>query len=253
MPVNTDRGTLTESFAPFPDDLPPLAAPKELVWDAEVSLCLENHKLIWEEVLDRPAAPSTTAQDKAIEEFKATSAVTSQAPADLLELAELVRLRAEVQRLATHSRQLDDARRAAADGLAQQQRDFDNYRVRVQRERDNLREHITCEIVKQFLPLMDNLTRALATQQGALSTNAEMRFVQGISLIAGQIEEMLANLGVTPVVGLGTPFDPAVHEAVALDAGTPFPPNTVTEELQRGYQLGSRLIRAAIVKVSVNS
>lgn len=282
MSANANHITLSESSLPLPGNLATFADTKELVWDEEFALCLENPALIWEELLDvpgpapaqqtetavastpteaetLPTVPQATAAAtvKAIEEFTPAAPPAlpkaEPSPGGGPELVELVGLRAEVRRLAAHCRTLEIARRETSDCLAQQQRDFENLRGRVQREREGFRDYTICEIVKQFLPLMDNLTRALASQQTTLSTNAEMRFVQGISLIAGQIEEMLQGLGITTVAGVGHPFDPRVHEAVALDSGTPFPPNTVTEELQRGYQLGERLIRAAIVKVSVNS
>jgi len=69
-------------------------------------------------------------------------------------------------------------------------------------------------------------------------------------MVNQQLNEVLAEMGVLPIASIGEPFDPHFHEAVATEVSTEFPPNTVTGELLRGYRVGDRVIRAAMVKVS---
>ena len=167
-------------------------------------------------------------------------------------IAELVAARAEIRRLETRCANLEESHHEAGKQQARRQADFDNDRRRVERERDEMRFLTVGEVVKQLMPLVDNLLRALAMQAREATTpeNDPQHFVQGVQLIAQQLDDILSNLGIEIVPSVGHPFDPEIHEAVALDATAAFPPQTVSQEILRGYRLGARVLRPAMVKVA---
>jgi molecular chaperone GrpE len=161
------------------------------------------------------------------------------------ELAELVALRSELKRLQTALAESQDA-------VARRQADFENYRKRVERERTETYNRILGELVQKLLPVVDNLGRALDAERSLeASESKEFRhFLNGIELIAKQHNEVLESFGVAPIAAVGERFDPHIHEAVVTEPSDEHEPDTVVEELVRGYRIGDRLLRPAMVKVS---
>jgi molecular chaperone GrpE len=160
-------------------------------------------------------------------------------------LAELIATRAELKRVEAER---DDL----LDRLARRQADFDNYRKRVERERGETYNRVVGEVVSQLLPVLDNLRRALDTEASLQAGESEefRHFLHGVELILKQLNGVLENLGVQPVASVGQPFDPHIHEAVATEQTEDYEPDTVMQEIVRGYRLGERLLRPAIVKVA---
>ncbi len=132
------------------------------------------------------------------------------------------------------------------------QTDFDNFRKRTERERSDTFQNQISNLATQMLPVLDNLNRALdaASQFGIEHSNDFRQFFDGIVLVNQQLNEILSEMGVQPVRTVGAAFDPNYHDAVATEETNDFPPNTITEELLRGYRIGDKLIRAAMVKVA---
>jgi molecular chaperone GrpE len=130
------------------------------------------------------------------------------------------------------------------DRLLRTAADFDNYRKRVDRERRDLAEQTAGEAIKDLLPIIDNLERALQ----AAAEDDPLR--KGVELIHKQMLEMLRKRGVTPIEALGADFDPNVHEAVTHEESDQHREGEVMEDLQRGYKVGERLLRPAMVKVA---
>jgi molecular chaperone GrpE len=161
------------------------------------------------------------------------------------ELAELVALRAELKRLQAALAESQDA-------VARRQADFENYRKRVERERTETYNRVLGELVKKLLPVVDNLGRALDAERSLeASESKEFRhFLNGVELIAKQLNEVLESFGVAPIAAVGERFDPHIHEAVVTEPTDEHEPDTVVEELVRGYRIGDRLLRPAMVKVS---
>jgi molecular chaperone GrpE len=128
--------------------------------------------------------------------------------------------------------------RAERDGLferlARLQAEFDNARKREQRA------------VEQFLPVLDNFKLALDSK----GTAEQLR--TGVELIAKQMDEVLRGLNVTPVETVGQPFDPRLHEALESVERTDLPDHQVIDEIRRGYRIKERLLRPALVRISVN-
>jgi len=142
--------------------------------------------------------------------------------------------------VAQRDQYLDQAQRALAD-LA-------NYRRRVEQERNASREIATRGLLSQFVPIIDDLHRALAHVP---ENEKESGWVQGVQLIEKKLMSLLEREGVTPIEALGKPFDPAFHEAVATEPGST--QNVVVEVYQTGYKHGNSLLRPAMVKVGDKS
>jgi len=163
-------------------------------------------------------------------------------------LAELLASRAELKRLRVA---LSEAREAAA----RRQADFENYRKRIERERGEAHNRIVAEVAGKLLPVVDNLARALDAERSVeASESKEFRhFLHGVELISKQLNEVLESLGVQPVTAVGERFDPHLHEAVVTEPSDEYEADTVIEEMTRGYRLGDRLLRPAMVKVAARS
>jgi molecular chaperone GrpE len=127
------------------------------------------------------------------------------------------------------------------------QAEFDNFRKRLQKDLDQERQYRAMGIVRDFLPGLDNLQRAL---QAAKSGGDLQQLVQGVQMVAQQLEDALGKSAVTPIVAAGQPFDPNLHEAVTQIPTNEHPPLTVLQEVERGYMLHDRVVRPSKVIVS---
>ena len=144
---------------------------------------------------------------------------------------------------------LDTMRRekeALQDRLLRTAAEFDNYRKRVERDRREQAEAATANALTGLLPIIDDLERALKTPVGAEVEG----FRKGIELIHQQMVELLRKRGVTSIDAVGTEFDPRYHQAVAHESSPEHREGEVIEEFARGYMLGDRLLRPAMVKVA---
>lgn len=161
-------------------------------------------------------------------------------------VAELVATRAELKRVEAEVEELKDR-------LARRQADFENYRKRVERERSETYERVVVEIAAKLLPVLDNLKRALDTEASMESEESDefRHFLSGVDLIFKQLSGVIEALGVKPVLSVGERFDPHIHEAVVSEATDEHEPDTVMEEIIRGYRMGDKLIRPALVKVAL--
>jgi molecular chaperone GrpE len=123
--------------------------------------------------------------------------------------------------------------------------DFENYRRRADKEREDLKRFANSEVLRDLLPVVDNLERALSA--GGSVEDLKL----GVELTLRQFKDVLRQRGVGEVAAVGVPFDPTVHEAVAREEDPAVAAPTVTAELQRGYTLNGRLLRPALVRVAV--
>ncbi|MBV8859685.1 MAG: nucleotide exchange factor GrpE [Acidobacteria bacterium] len=168
------------------------------------------------------------------------------------QVAELIATRAELKRVEAELKRLSDERQEMNDRLARRQAEFDNFRKRTERERTETYNRALGEVVRRLLPVLDNLQRALdAERLVEVKESEEFRhFLHGVELINRQLGGVLEGLGVEAVPTVGERFDPHVHEAVATEETDAHEPDTVTQEMQRGYRLGDKLLRPAMVKVA---
>ncbi|MEO6236215.1 MAG: nucleotide exchange factor GrpE [Vicinamibacterales bacterium] len=133
------------------------------------------------------------------------------------------------------------------DRLLRKTAEFDNYRKRTDRERLQLSEAAAADLLQELLPLVDDMDRALKADPGGDATAAIRR---GVELIHKQLLETLRKRGVTPIASLGVDFDPHYHMAVSHEPADGRREGEVIEEFRRGYMLGDRLLRPAMVKVA---
>ncbi|MBP5169628.1 MAG: nucleotide exchange factor GrpE [Oscillospiraceae bacterium] len=122
--------------------------------------------------------------------------------------------------------------------------EYDNYRKRTQKEKDNLYGDIRANVITSFLPVYDNLVRALAAE------TADDAYRKGVELIMNQFNATLEKLGATEIKAVGEKFDPAVHNAVMHVDDETKGENEVVEEFQKGFKLGDKVIRFSMVKVA---
>ncbi|MCT0199163.1 nucleotide exchange factor GrpE [Synechococcus sp. CS-1325] len=127
--------------------------------------------------------------------------------------------------------------------------DFDNFRKRQSRDQDDLRLQITCSTLSEILPVVDNFDRA--RQQLAPQSEEAQGLHRSYQALYEQLVKVFKQLGVAPMRVEGEPFDPKLHEAVLREPSDQFAEDVVVEELQRGYQLDGRVLRHALVKVSM--
>jgi len=125
--------------------------------------------------------------------------------------------------------------------------DFDNYKKRAAKEREEWAKFANEDLIKSVLPFVDNLERAVNHSE---KTEDIQGLIEGIKLTLQQVLQTLNRFGVSPIESLGKPFDPAIHEAMLVVETDQHEPNRVVEEFQKGYLLKDRLLRPATVSVS---
>ncbi|MES1244331.1 MAG: nucleotide exchange factor GrpE [Acidobacteriota bacterium] len=125
--------------------------------------------------------------------------------------------------------------------------DFDNFRKRAERERQESRRYALLEPLRDFIEVVDNLGLALSASGSADDLK------RGVEMIHRQMQDLLRRHGVKEVEALNQPFDPALHEAVSREEDPTVQKATVVGELRRGYLLHDRLLRPSMVKVAVPS
>jgi len=139
------------------------------------------------------------------------------------------------------------------DRLLRTTADFDNYRKRIERERREVSEAASADLIRDLLPVVDDLERALSASAPAEKEHeadkaASLR--RGVELIHRQLLEALRKRGAEPFETVGQLFDPAWHEAISYEAGSNRPEGEILGEVRRGYRLGQRLLRPAQVRVA---
>ena len=175
------------------------------------------------------AVDSAQQADQMTEEGAPASAPQDASEALVAEIAELRHERDELR-----------------DQLLRKAADFDNYRKRVDRDRREMVELAAQNLLSELLPVLDDFERAL---EADVAPGAES-YRDGVELIYKQLQDLLKKRSVTPIEAVGTDFDPHVHQAVVHEDSTTHRDGEVIAELRRGYRLGDRLLRPAMVKVA---
>lgn len=144
-----------------------------------------------------------------------------------------------------------DARAAAErdafrDQLLRTRADFDNYRKRVERDRAQTIARASEDALRDILPIIDDLERALAADPG----DASGSFHQGVQMIHKQMLDILTRRGLEPIEAIGQDFDPNIHEAVAYEPAAGRREGEIIGELRKGYRIGDRLVRPSMVRVA---
>lgn len=122
--------------------------------------------------------------------------------------------------------------------------EFDNYKKRSVRERENIYADVRVDTVTRFLPVYDNLQRALSAE------TADEAYKKGVEMTFNQLLDVFRKLGVEEIESVGQPFDPTLHNAVMHVQDEESGENMVVEEFQKGFKLGEKVIRFSMVKVA---
>lgn len=130
------------------------------------------------------------------------------------------------------------------------QADFENYRKRMEREQQQERKYASMRLLRDLLPVLDNMQRAI---EAAEQTEESDSLLEGFKLVAQQLQTMLAQHNCEPIVAVGEPFDPNLHEAVSQMPSEEYPADIVMVETAVGYLLHDRVVRPSQVIVSTGS
>lgn len=133
------------------------------------------------------------------------------------------------------------------DSLLRARADFANFKRRTEEEKLTQREILMEKFLKEFLPVADNFERALSA---SAQTSDYEKLVGGVESVYRQMATVLEKSGVKAMDALNQPFDPQVHEAIGSEPSDEHAEGTVIAEIQRGYTIGSRVLRPALVKVA---
>ncbi|AHF07873.1 nucleotide exchange factor GrpE [Desulfitobacterium metallireducens] len=154
------------------------------------------------------------------------------------------------EKILTLEAELKQSKEQADDYYARLQRlqaEFDNFRKRSQKEREDTLKYASEQVIVAMLPILDNFERAVASSQ----SNQDFKsFLQGVEMILKQMKTGLEKEGLAPIEAVGQTFDPKLHDAVLQVDSEEYKENTVVEELQRGYYLKDKVLRPSMVKVS---
>lgn len=187
---------------------------------------------------------------------KSKIAPKNTAPSSNIAFSEIVeensQLKSENFRLKDKVAKLETERGEMKTTMQRRQNDFDNYKKRIERNRNETFVNQIGNLATLILPVLDNMSRALdfAEEHSDGKSNDFQEFYRGIVLVNQQLNEVLAEMGISPIMTVGEHFNPHFHEAVATEESSELPPNIITQELLRGYSIGDKVIRAAMVKVS---
>jgi molecular chaperone GrpE len=155
--------------------------------------------------------------------------------------------KADKQTLVERCTELESRLRDAQESLLRAVADSDNFKKRLQREKEEHTRYANEALMRELLPIIDNLERAL---QHSETGSDQESVVQGLSMTLKGFIDALAKFGCSPVDAVGKPFDPNYHEAVAQEENSELEPSTVIRQLQKGYAFRDRLLRPAMVVVS---
>ena len=145
---------------------------------------------------------------------------------------------------------LDEAQAEIArlrDQLLRTAADFDNFRKRTRRELDDAHKRGKEELLRELLPVFDNLERAVVHAGQASDAKA---VADGVGMVLKQFQDTLGKVGIKRVPAVGEPFDPSMHEAIQQVETSEHPAGTIVAEVQPGYAMGDRLLRASMVVVA---
>ena len=146
---------------------------------------------------------------------------------------------------ATQFAELEEALNEANDKYLRLYAEYDNYRKRTAKEKNETYQNASVKCIEELLPVVDSFERAINADC------ADENFKSGMQMIFGQIKDFLSKMNVTEIEALGAEFDPNFHNAIQQQDGTDYAANHVCAVYQKGYMLGDKLVRPAMVAVAL--
>ncbi|WP_425320423.1 nucleotide exchange factor GrpE [Paenibacillus campinasensis] len=190
----------------------------------------------------KETAPETVENSEAAEASSAPQ--SEQEPAADSEATETAGNNAAQEEIERLQNELSETQQRALRAQA----DFDNFRRRTQKEKEELAKYASSKLIQELLPVIDNFERALQ----ASGDNPEFEsFSKGVNMIFRQMEQILAAEGLTAMNSVGQPFNPEFHQAIMQVESDEHEEGIVVEEVQKGYMLKDKVLRPAMVKVSM--
>ncbi|KAB2841481.1 nucleotide exchange factor GrpE [bacterium] len=160
--------------------------------------------------------------------------------------SKIAELEAALEQAQTALAEAEAKAKDANEKYLRQYAEFDNFRKRIAKEKEEALRYGNEKFVKELLPVLDGLEQALSHAEAS----DKRAIVHGVQLVLRQFLKVLENFGVTPVDSVGLPFDPHHHEAMAHHESEEHEPHTVVNEYRRGYKMHERLIRPSLVTVA---
>jgi molecular chaperone GrpE len=157
----------------------------------------------------------------------------------------------EAQAVDAHSIEIEALRKLADENherYMRAQADFDNFRRRSRLEKEDFAKYASVKLIEQLLPIVDNFERALAASRQAKDLDA---LLKGIEMTAKQLDQVLEQEGLKAIETVGEPFNPEFHQAIMQVESEAHEEGIIVEEIQKGYILKDKVIRPAMVKVSM--
>jgi molecular chaperone GrpE len=188
---------------------------------------------------------------EAKEQQAAAAQEVNETNAETATLVEEEAVETEAQVVDAHSIELEGLRKLADENQERYMRaqaDFDNFRRRSRLEKEDFAKYASMKLIEQLLPIVDNFERALAASQQAKDFDA---LLKGIEMTAKQLDQVLAQEGLKSIETVGQPFNPEFHQAIMQVESTEHEEGIIVEEIQKGYILKEKVIRPAMVKVSM--
>ncbi|WCN38727.1 nucleotide exchange factor GrpE [Aneurinibacillus uraniidurans] len=180
------------------------------------------------------------------EENKQTAEVTEETEAVETEVVDTEEV-TEDNSLEAQIAQLQAEKDEMYNKLLRAQADLQNFRTRVNKEKEQMLTYSSQRVIEALLPVVDNFERAITASHGTGDTEA---LAQGVEMVFRQLQQVLEQESVTTVPGVGSPFDPNMHQAVMQEESSEYESGIIIEEFQKGYKLKDRIIRPSMVKVS---
>ena len=194
---------------------------------------------------DADAGASAEASQGANEKASASGDPAAAVPADPLATPELPPATAD-ERLASVQAERDETK----DRLLRLAAEFENWKKRARKEQDDAVAQAREKVLREMLDVVDNLERAVAMQAGGNGVVDGAAVLKGVNLVLRLFQQKLERNDVRPFEAKGQPFDPRQHEAISRVESAEVPAGAVANELQKGYRIGERLLRPAMVAVS---
>lgn len=157
----------------------------------------------------------------------------------------------EMELLTRRLQEVEESRNEFRDLLQRKQAEFENYRKRVLREREDVRASARVEVLKHLLPVLDAAEKGLEGLPDPEGNTLLEGYLEGYQLLLREVRSVLERFGVEPVEGPGQHFDPNLHEAVLTEETDQHEDGVILEEFRRGYRCGDQLLRPSQVKVAV--
>jgi molecular chaperone GrpE len=192
----------------------------------------ENHSAA-EDVLEQERAPEQAVGDEGTDSTGAADSISNDAESAGQEDSQLAELKKQAE---------DNYNK-----FLRTQADFDNFRRRSRQEKEEFAKYASLKLIEQLLPVVDNLERALAASKDSKDYEA---LIKGVDMTFRQLDQVLAQEGLTPIEAVGQPFNPEFHQAIAQVESDDHEEGVVVEQLQKGYMLKDKVLRPAMVKVN---